>query len=284
MGMKEFTILDHLLKVAPLINQFTQADLGVAICDREKWLTYIPAQSLDLKIKAGDPVYEGTAAYKAMKNKKRVVVEVDASLYGVPYIAVGLPLFDERGEVIGAIGVSENTHRKELLLDLAKRLGEDLQRFQSTIQQIAAEAQELSATSQELKNVTEIAAGKIEATESILSTVKQIAKQTNLIGLNASIEAARVGEYGRGFNVVANEVRNLSHVTGTATNEISTIINWIREAIRSIDTATRTVSHVSHEQAEKLIQINPILEDFNKMVQDLIEAAESLTKDYLQGN
>lgn len=280
--MHELTILDHLLKVAPLINQFTQADLGVAICDRDKWLAYIPAQTLDLKIKAGDPVYEGTAVYKAMKNRKRVVVEVDASLYGVPYIAVGLPLFNETGEVIGAIGVSENTHRKELLLDLSKRLGVALQNFQSTIQQIAAEAEELSATSQELKHVTETATGKVEATESILTTVRQIAKQTNLIGLNASIEAARVGEYGRGFNVVANEVRNLSHVTSNATNEISSIIGTIREAIRSIDTATRTVSHVSHEQAEKLFQINPVMEELNKLLQELIEAAESLTKDNLQ--
>ena len=138
---------------------------------------------------------------------------------------------------MGALVTTENLEHREMLVDMAREIQGFLQNIQGSVQEIAAEAQELSSTSQELKSVTEDATVKVEATAGIIDTVKQIAKRTNLIGLNASIEAARVGEYGRGFNVVANEVRNLSQMTNSSTGEIGRNINLIKEAIISIDGA-----------------------------------------------
>lgn len=280
--MPEFMTLDYLVKVTPLINQFTQADMGVAVCDQEKWLVYVPAHSLDLKIKAGDPVLADGAAYFAMRQKERVVLEVDENLYGTSYIAVGYPLIDSEGEVRGAIVTSENLQRREMLVDMAREIQGFLQNIQGSIQEIAAEAEELSATSEELKSVTEDATVKVESTAGIIDTVKQIAKRTNLIGLNASIEAARVGEYGRGFNVVANEVRNLSQMTNNSTAEIGHIINLIKDAIISIDSATQMVSKVSQSQAEKLSGINTILEEFGRMADTFVQAADKLLENSSQ--
>lgn len=280
--MQNYTMLDYLVKVAPFINQFTQADMGMAVCDKEKWLVYVPAHSLDLKVNEGDPVLAGGAAYFAMRKKERVVMEVDESLYGTSYIAVGYPLIDSEGEVQGAVVTSENLQRKEMLVDTAREIQGFLQNIQGSIQEIAAEAEELSATSEELRSATEDATVKVESTAGILDTVKQIAKRTNLIGLNASIEAARVGEYGRGFNVVANEVRNLSQMTNNSTAEIGRIINLIKEAINSIDNATQMVSEVSQSQAEKLSGINAILEEFGRMADKLVQAADNLLENTLQ--
>jgi methyl-accepting chemotaxis protein len=274
--MRELTMLDHLLKVAPLINQISLADMGVGICNLEKWLLYIPAKSLDVKIKAGDPVLPGGAAYLAMQRKEKITMEIDEDLYGVSYIATGLPIYNNEGDVIGAIVTSENLQRQEILFSTAREIQGFLQNIQGSIQEIAAEAQELSATSGELRSVTEDATIKVESTAGILDTVKQISKRTNLIGLNASIEAARVGEYGKGFNVVANEVRNLSQMTNNSTAEIGHIINLIKEAIDSIDSATQMVSEVSQSQAEKLSGINVILEEFGGLAEKLVQAADGL--------
>lgn len=280
--MQDFTMLDHLLKVAPLINQCMPTDVAVAVCDREKWISYSPAKSLDLKIKAGDSVLDGSAAYLCMQKRKRVITEIGESLYGVPYIAVGLPIFNDHDDLLGALVCCENIQLWETLMSISKDIQGSLQNLQGPIQEIAAEAQELSATSQELRSVTEDATVKVESTAGILDTVKQIAKRTNLIGLNASIEAARVGEYGKGFNVVANEVRNLSQMSNSSTVEIGNIVNSIKEAIKSIDNATQMVSEVSQSQAGKLSAINTVLDEFGKMAEKLVEAADRLLKNNLK--
>ncbi|MCK5126686.1 MAG: methyl-accepting chemotaxis protein [candidate division Zixibacteria bacterium] len=128
------------------------------------------------------------------------------------------------------------------------------------------------SASESNKIVNELAKASDKIGE-IISVIDDIADQTNLLALNAAIEAARAGEQGRGFAVVADEVRKLAERTGKATSEITDMINGIQSdssrAVSSLDTAVKLVED-GKEYADKAGNSLDEISSMSSKVMDMI--------------
>ncbi|WP_269467159.1 methyl-accepting chemotaxis protein [Candidatus Formimonas warabiya] len=271
--------LQHFLTVAPYLKQFTIEDIGIWLYDTEKliWFANTKAQPSSQSY-IGMPIVPEYPVYNAMKKRQRSVTEVDRKIFGEACISIDIPIFEEN-EVVGGISIALSVDKKERLLDIAKSLEESIKHFDTTVQQIAAEAEELSATSQELNSISMQTNARVGETDQVVQVIRKIAGQTNLIGLNAAIEAARVGENGRGFAVVAEEVRKLAHTSTKSTKNIGSILDQIKNAVEQINSSTQEVAMVANHQAEVLTKVSPEVENLTRLANLLVAMAQELTTD-----
>ncbi|MEB0107895.1 methyl-accepting chemotaxis protein [Pseudomonas sp. MH9.3] len=141
--------------------------------------------------------------------------------------------------------------------------------------------QNLTGLVESSSDQVKVLAGQAQDISKVLSVIRAIAEQTNLLALNAAIEAARAGEQGRGFAVVADEVRALAHRTQTSTEEIEHMITAIQVGSRAaVDSMSKSTSQVHNtrdtaEQAgQSLRQITDSVLEINDRNLQIATASE----------
>lgn len=174
--------------------------------------------------------------------------------------------------------VNEDVASTAVAINAAKQKGDEASEL---TQESTTTITELERQIEKAGESIHVLGEEVQGIEGVLHVIQGVAEQTNLLALNAAIEAARAGEQGRGFAVVADEVRNLAKRTSESTQEIHNMIERLqkvaRDAIESVETSIKTSEHsvsCSSQVREALDEMFTLIEDSAQKSQNIAVASQ----------
>jgi uncharacterized protein YukE len=244
----------------PYIPRFFEEEVSVALTNREIFLINQAPPSLPIRGGYGDEIPEG-GVRKALETDTPVIKEIPPSVYGVPFRSYSVPLHDEQGNVVGCIAIGRSLKRSAEMKDLTQNLFELLDGSKHAILKLVQDVQDLAADNKKLTELSVKTSKDTEGTAQIVKMIQDISLQTNLLGINAAIEAANSGQAGRGFRVVAEEIRRLAKSTTESVERIE----------KTLGEMTQSVGYIS----DKMVSSH---DHYQRQADTLKEIAESLNK------
>jgi len=258
-----------LVTAIPFIETLLETEALIVINSLGNCIYMKNGEKFNMSDALGKPVKEGSMAQECMKTGQIIIKNVSRELLGFPYKAYAIPIKDKVGKIVGSFSVAASIDKQEKIKDLAEFISTAIFEISSAISLISTGVEEVAHTTSIVSEEVTKTNSNVESTDKILELVKGVADTTNLLGLNAAIEAARVGEQGRGFTVVADEIRKLSVSTKQSINQISNTLQEIKEAFKQINEKMNVNNEVFQDQVAALEEITASIQELNNRAKDL---------------
>lgn len=226
----------------------------------------------------GYELKESDIAYQTIHTGKAQTREIGAERYGMPVYIANYPLYDEdeNGRIVATLGVVVPKTAAGKLKNMSENLSNSLTSISETVEHLASSSMKIHENEQNLYTNIHSVNGILDEINGITEFISSVANQSNMLGLNAAIEASRAGEMGKGFSVVANEIRKLSSQSKETAPRIKALTEDIQNKIKEIDEKSKQSLDASEEQAASTEEISASIEELSAMTRELYNISKEL--------
>ena len=268
--------LQFFLEHASTIKQLFNEDVDVTITDREKVLEHLQSKEINVDSSKGRVLKSDEPIKNTILSNKRIALDIPKKYYGTPFTAIMVPIHGNNREVIGGIAVSKSTHKQAILMEVAEKFAASSEEISATTEELALSSSELSKYMNQLSTAQNEMHRQVETTTRILDMINTVAKNTRVLGFNAGIEAARSGDSGRGFSVVAKEITKLADQSASSVNEIKQLLDELNEKVDHVANIVNDTVHISTIQTTAIEEISQAIQYLTGGAEEIEELAKKI--------
>lgn len=270
-NISENDVLNSFNNVIPYMKFFLEDEAVFGINNTTDCLNFIGNSNMGIQDFCNKPIDKGTVTYKCITTGEIQKQITPKEIFGSGMKTIAVPVKDTSGNVVGCLSIGKSLKKQENIQELSNNLFDAIQKISSAIEDISNSLNEISLSNSELLKDVEDTSKKTKNTDDVIKFIEKVSSQTNLLGLNAAIEASRAGDAGKGFGVVASEIRKLSSLSSNSAKQISAVLENIKESTFDINQKINKSSEIFDGQTSALKEINASMQQLNATAEILKE-------------
>ncbi len=264
--------LEELTMLMPFMKQISGQDAEINVWDIDGVVVgNFPMAGVKLPFEIGFQIHDKTdPIFRVMKTGKQEFVSVPAEVFGAGIEGYLTPVMDGN-KVVGCVTYVFSVEQSQRITKSSTSLQEAISR---TTLQLGSVSEGMSGLSDNINDMYTMSMGingELDNIKMIIETMQKNTQHLNILALNASIEAARVGAAGRGFTVVASEMAKFSKSSAVATKTISETLTNIVNSLSSICSVIEKSSTIATEQTDEITSITNSFSQVDELSTALVE-------------
>lgn len=269
--------INELIKFLPLIQQMSGINPTIYVWDKEGVVQGLCSSDiLPVGFEIGHKLEDkNDKIFEAIRTGKSFYNKVPKEVLGIAFEGSIIPIFDG-GEVVGVVTYTFPSDEKEEVRSTATDLIASIENTEKSIAEISSYSNKLSNNMNEINAITEVVNAELKEAIEVVTAIQQNAKLSNILALNASIESARAGDAGKGFSIVASEMKKFASLSGESSDKINKTLMNIVKSITKVKESIEFSSTMTGEQLTAVEELNKVFEEAMNLANKAAEACSSI--------
>ncbi|HNK59134.1 MAG TPA: methyl-accepting chemotaxis protein, partial [Leptospiraceae bacterium] len=246
------------------------------LIDKDRKIIHYREGNLPFNLKTGEFLPNETITSKALLTNTFIKTKKskEESAFQIAYVGSAIPIQNKNGNAIGAIGWISSVESWDIISETSSVTSKSIQFILDSFHSIHTSSQKTNNSAKEAYEQILATNKKITNINEVIHMIKKIADQTNMLSLNASIEAARAGDAGKGFEIVASEVGKLATHTK---NSLASMTTGLMEIIQSTQLLSNKIENIKNDSNRQDETIETMKVRVASVIRDL-KSIEQLAK------